>query len=438
MNEATTPFGRRPLSLAVVASQAAAKAFVQAAGEAPAVTHKWRLFRAATEAKARLGVGDRTLSVLYALLSFHPETALTPPPREDAARAALTVFPSNRELSLRAHGMAPATLRRHLAALIEAGLILRRDSANGKRFARRGADGDVAEAFGFDLTPLVMRAAEIERLAGEARAEARARALAREKITLLRRDVAKMIETGLTEGVPGDWAGLSQQLAQLVAEPLRLLTAEQTASRGAALATLAEAARKLLESFVSRQNMSANESHNERHIQNQITNAFDSEPRLRCVGAAALETKSATHAPDPEPESGAKLEPDFDSMPAEAETTGRGRAFPLGMVLSACPDISDFAPGGISRWRDLQDAAEVARAALGVSPDAWAQAREVLGADDAAAAVAAILQRGPDISSPGGYLRALTAKARAGEFSLGPLLMALLRGKAGRERRRAG
>jgi hypothetical protein len=52
-----------------------------------------------------------------------------------------------------------------------------------------------------------------------------------------------------------------------------------------------------------------------------------------------------------------------------------------------------------------------------------------------------ILQRGEEIKSAGGYLRVLTAKARAGEFSLGPVLMALLRGKAAkaaRERKATG
>ena len=75
------------------------------------------------------------------------------------------------------------------------------------------------------------------------------------------------------------------------------------------------------------------------------------------------------------------------------------------------------------------------RRAIGVSPDAWAQALEVMGEHDTSIVIAAILQRGEEIKSAGGYLRVLTAKARAGEFSLGPVLMALLRGK-GRERLR--
>ncbi len=71
------------------------------------------------------------------------------------------------------------------------------------------------------------------------------------------------------------------------------------------------------------------------------------------------------------------------------------------MVLEACPDILDFAPEGISSWRDLAAASGTVRRALGVSPDAWAQAIEVLGEHDTSVAVAAILQRGEEIKSPG-------------------------------------
>src|SRR6266568_5962681 len=212
----TTPFGRRPLSLAMVASQVSAKTCPP-----ETVTHKWRLFRAITEAKAHLGsdgpLPDRALAVLHALLSFHQETVLT-------QGSAIVVFPSNKELSIRANGIAAATLRRHLAALVDAGLIIRRDSPNGKRYARKGQGGEIENAFGFDLTPLVARAAEIENLAEEVRVEARAMALLRERITLCRRDIAKMTETGLEEGVSGDWRGIHLQYLALSAQQSRKAT----------------------------------------------------------------------------------------------------------------------------------------------------------------------------------------------------------------------
>jgi replication initiation protein RepC len=41
--------------------------------------------------------------------------------------------------------------------------------------------------------------------------------------------------------------------------------------------------------------------------------------------------------------------------------------------------------------------------------------------------IACILQRAQHINSAGGYLRVLTEKARTGEFSVGPMLMAALK-----------
>jgi replication initiation protein RepC len=439
----TTPFGRRPLSLAMVASQAATENFAAKPGASETVVHKWRLFRALTEAKEPLGVTDRALSVLHALLSFHQETALTLPASEsksgegDAFGPGIVVFPSNKELSIRAHGMAPATLRRHLACLVDAGLIIRRDSPNGKRFARRGQGGAIEDAFGFDLTPLVARAEEIENLAEEVRAENRAVALLREKITLTRRDIAKMIATGLEEGVSGDWEGFLLRYATLSGRYARNLLRFDLEVLASELAALATEIRKLLENHVKHQNMSGNESQSERHIQNQTTNIFELEP---CLQEGRGEPSDLD---DQKPGAPSVPEPEILGRggPRPEQKPGAVRTYPLGMVLEACPDILDFAAGGISSWRDLATTAAVVRTAIGVSPDAWAQALEVLGEQDASIVIAAILQRGDEIKSAGGYLRVLTAKAREGEFSLGPVLMALLRGKAAkaaRERKRAG
>ncbi|MGO7273573.1 replication initiation protein RepC, partial [Rhizobium ruizarguesonis] len=46
---------------------------------------------------------------------------------------------------------------------------------------------------------------------------------------------------------------------------------------------------------------------------------------------------------------------------------------------------------------------------------------------NAATVIACILERGGPINSAGGYLRDLTRRADRGEFSLGPMLMALMR-----------
>jgi len=396
----TTPFGRRTLTLAHVASQINAKA-----RPPEKAVHKWNVFRAICAARARLGVSERSLSVLNALLTFHPETALS---GDD-----LIVFPSNQQLALRAHGMAPATLRRHLAALVDGGLIIRRDSPNGKRYARKGRGGDIELAFGFDLGPLVARADEFESLAEEVRAEERALKLVRERITILRRDIAKMIATGMEENVPvhcakagpADWLGVYTLYRGILARIPRTATRPQLEPVAEELCMLADEVLSLLENHVKTRNTDANESHNERHKQNSKPDPLtDLEPASQ---------KGRGPAAEPNPEMARTPE----------------QAFPLGMVLDACPDIVDYAKGGIANWRDFVATAGLVRSMLGISPSAWEEAREAMGEIPAAIVVAAILQRGAAINSAGGYLRNLTERARAGKFSLGPMLMALIGGR---------
>ena len=404
----TTPFGRRPLTLAHVATRMAASARLP-----EKAVHKWKIFRAICTARPQLGVSERALSVLNALLTFHPETTLT---GEDE----LVVFPSNEQLSLRAHGMPASTLRRHLAVLVDAGLIARRDSPNGKRYARKNRAGAIELAFGFDLSPLVVRSDEIENLAKEVEAEARALKLARERITLCRRDIAKMIATGIEEGVvmggagqgPASWQEIHATFRALVEEIPRTATREQLEPMADFLSAFADDVLKLLETHIKIENPSGNESQTERHIQNSNPEPLiEIEPSLREGRAERAEPNSR--------------------IPAATE-----RTYPLGMVLSACPDIVDYAKGGIANWRDFLATAAVVRPMLGISPSAWEEARTVMGEAEAAVVVACLLQRSSTIQSAGGYLRELTRKAGEGEFSLGPILMAQINAK-NREKRSA-
>jgi replication initiation protein RepC len=404
----TTPFGRRSLTLAHVAAQMAASA-----RQPDKVVHKWRIFRAICTARPALCVSERSLAVLNALLSFHPETTL-------AAEDDLIVFPSNEQLCLRTHGMPPSTLRRQLAALVDAGLIVRRDSPNGKRYARKGRGGEITLAFGFDLSPLAARAEEFERMAEEIEAEARAVRLAKERITLCRRDIAKMIATGLEEDVPtrragqgpASWQEVHAAFRGLVEGISRNASLDELEVAAEALSSLANDVLNLLENQVKVTVISANESHNERHKQNSKPNSpIEPEPSLQEGRAARAEPNT--------------------QKPAAAE-----RTYPLGMVLSACPDIVDYAKGGIANWRDFLATAAVVRPMLGISPSAWEEARTVMGEAEAAIVVACLLQRSSAIQSAGGYLRELTRKAGEGEFSLGPVLMAQINAK-NRERRSA-
>lgn len=166
--------------------------------------------------------------------------------------------------------------------------------------------------------------------------------------------------------------------------------------------------REVLESFVDSRNTDSNESHFGCHIQN-------SNP----------ESNS-------ESENGSGERPEADGRAEYPENLGSQpkRELPLGVVLSACPNMRELAQNGaLVHWRDFVAAAELARPMLGISPSAWREACGVLGERQAAITLAAIYQRADQINSAGGYLRSLTDRARDGKFSTWPMVMALLRAR---------
>lgn len=393
---ATTPFGRRSMSLGLLAAQITARN-----GASDASVQKWQVFRDIKEARAAIGATDRGLAILDALLSFHPDAELS-------AGGQLIVWPSNEQLIARANGMSPATLRRHLANLVECGLIIRRDSPNGKRYARKGEGGAVEQAYGFDLSPIVARAQEFRDLAEQTRAERKALRLARERLTILRRDIVKMIEAGIDEGVPGNWGRVQLAYQAIVGKLPRTAPLELLEQVSGELEDLRLEIRETLESFIKLQILNANESQNEHHIQNSNPDSHtESEQGSRNNHEAGT---------------GAAPTDNVHSLPK--------REVPLGIVLDACPNIRWLARSGkITSWRDLLATAEAARPMLGISPSAWEDACNVMGERDAAVTLAAIYQRQEQIASAGGYLRSLTERARRAEFSVWPMVMALLRAR---------
>ncbi|MGX9357445.1 plasmid replication protein RepC [Roseobacteraceae bacterium S113] len=379
----TTPFGQRPMTAGLMAHTSLAEA-------RPDVGHvdKWEIFRQLTTARVAFGVTDRDLTVLNALLSFHPSKVL-------GDNAPLIVFPSNKSLSERAHGMAESTLRRHLASLVRAGLLLRHDSPNGKRYAARGADGELTRAFGFDLRALLVRAREIAEAAQAAEEAAERLRRLREELTLYRRDALKLAEYAVSEGLPGDWEGIFLDLMELHRTSRRKLEAAELETLVKRALNLLERVQKMLHET---EEMSGTDVQNERHLHNSNKDSSDLEP---CFEKA----KGATPAPTPP-----KL--------------------PLALVLKACPDVMPYASHEINHWHEFVATMHLIRGMLGISPHAWEQAQIVMGSETAAIVLAGILQRVDDIRAPGGYLRALTEKAETGAFSPGPMIMALLNRKS--------
>jgi replication initiation protein RepC len=364
--------------------------------------NKWELLRELSKAQVAFEVSERDLTVLQGLLSFFPDDAL-------GGNAEMVVFPSNKAICERLNGMPCSTMRRHLARLVEAGLLMRRDSPNGKRYVRKS--GEERVAFGFDLSPLYCRSEEIARAAEAVReAEERVRRL-REVVSLMRRDIAALADFG-EEIQPG--FGFWDQLrdtAALTARALRRnLSFDDLAACRGDLEALLDQARNLIDGPETEE-MNTNDDRFERHHHNSNTESIDLEPALEKGGAAAGAPDEDTEAPEADVERA-----DTRSLPK----------VPLHLVIAACPSLKTFYQGDIRHWHQLFDAACHVRPAMGISASAWEEAQRFMGPEQASIVLAAILERFSDIRSPGGYLRALTSKAAAGEFSCGPMVMALM------------
>jgi replication initiation protein RepC len=429
---ATTPFGGGRFSAPEFLRRRRVETRRQAVGQGgndTGTADKWQLIRALSEARARFGLSDRAICVLEALLSFHQS-------RELDGKEPIIVFPSNAELSLRSRSMADATLRRHIAALVEAGLILRRDSPNGKRYCRRGTHGEIESAFGFDLSPLALAANAIHAAAEEVRAHNLACQKLRAEITVHLRDTGKVIAAAMEEGRGGPWEAHAMALAPLCARLPRQADLSVLGQRLDAIKALRKTVEADYLCALSEQELSGNDDEFERHYQNSKTDQpFDkgSDKELKREGRGQTDSRPQAVTGRGE---GLATEPARTGGAGRAQVEGvraetgrppetKSEPVPLSYLKSVCPSLQSYARDGISDWRDVKATADLVRSMLGISPDAWRVACQAMGETGAAITIAAILERAEAIRSPGGYLRALSERALAGKFSVRPMLAAL-------------
>ncbi len=416
----TSPFGARGLSVEMIDGQRIAASCDQSLS-----ADKWQILRDLTDCRRAYDLSDRAIGVLSALLSFHSEDTL------DAADN-LVVFPSNKKLCARAHGISEPTLRRHLASLVNAGLLVRNDSPNGKRYARRGQEGMIVRAFGFDLRPLLAQANSIHREAETARNEKQLRSALREDITLLRRAITKTISFGMQLNPSAEWEDFQSSLSSLDQRTDRGLSISDLKALHTRLSTLSQAVHNALEDLELSRKVNGSDAQNERHIQDSNKDyLFESE-----TGLDETTSKSAGYR-DPKPhqaeismvkQSPQDIDVSIERLGDTKTLTSRHsrrieNSLDLPTILSACSKISYCHRFAIRNWSDFVEAAETVRSILDVNHSAWSEAKTALGPVAASITLAGILEKCDSIRSPGGYLRSLTAKPG---FSPIPMIQSLL------------
>ena len=301
-----------------------------------------------------------------------------------------------------------------IRAAVKAGLVHMKDSGNGKRYGYRGDRGEIIEAFGFDLSPLAVRYDEFADIAAARGIEQARRRALRRKVGELRREIRTLSADALERGWGGfPWpAAVDQASGRLPRSPT---LGELEALEGEMTELLAAVDKAWLGA--------REQGHKEEDIG----------PRGSNFGAQ----KEPTTQPPSEKDTYPAWQKEVVAARSEAPSAGGWAAepsmteetLPLSLVLEAIPELHAYLDDpGSAAWEQVVAAAYEVALRLGINLSAWREARETMGANRAAVAVATVLARfmaGEISKSAGGYLRAMCERERAGGLHLLPSLYGL-------------
>lgn len=340
------------------------------------VQQLWRLLDALALCRGRYDLTTNSLSVLRALISFLPKDAV-------CEHGPIVVWPSNQTLAERADGMDERTLRRHLAKLCQAGLIERKSSSNGKRFALRVRKTVVA-VFGFNIQPLLDSAAEIRHAAEEARA-------LEDQILATRKLILNLL-FDLREASCDALSGVEE------AEIRRQLR------RNASLADLLTTKRNLeqiqMDDSCDATELSVSYSQNDRHQQN--------------TKKEYLNSVSQNETSD--------ISPAVHSPCSSAQPLDRSNDLTLQDCLEAATESIAFAQEPVRTWDDIIRLADTLAPMIGIERELADHTRRAMGVLPAAISILCLIQRGDQIQKPAAYLRKLAMLAEIGLYSLKSLV----------------
>ncbi|MGU3401584.1 plasmid replication protein RepC [Brucellaceae bacterium D45D] len=367
--------------------------------------NRWVIYKQLCIAKSAFDLNDRCLAVLSSLLSFLPEDEMN-------EKSGLVVFPSNRQLSLRAHGMPESTLRRHLASLIKDGIIERKDSPTRKRYAHKNREGEVELAFGFSFAPLLNRSSEIATIADKILADQKTLKRLRDDVSVIRRELTSAFAEHMD--ITGELCEGLYELFVRFREIVAAIPRRATLNELEAIKANFEAIRDELDTALKNKDnvreMDGSVAQFGRQYNESLTESLFESQNIKEIDLKPL---------SPEISVPMKLQ--------ENDAVQVSSTISLDQVLRACPDIREYGSDGIRSWRELHDASRIVSGFLGISHSAYQEAIAFMGAENASTVIAWILQKIATIRSPGGYLRSLTQKARAGGFSITQLLLSGMR-----------
>ena len=357
-------------------------------------------------AAPRLGFGDGIVRLIRALVRVTHEQDWT-------GKTHPIAWPSNDMLGEELQ-RSRTVIQGLIRTAVRAGLVHMKDSGNGKRWGYRGERGQIIEAFGFDLSPLAVRWDEFADLAAVRSLEQDRRRHLKRKLGEVRREIRTVCADALHNDLPGfDWTGAVAKASGRLPRTPSLAELEQLLDVFGGLLAAVDAA------WIKARKSSDSEPRGaESRAQKEPTTQPRSERTTYPAHRTEVADRPATNPSDRE----------ADGLEA-AEARINEEVIPLSLVLEAVPEIhahlDDLAS---AEWEDLVDAVTQAAPLMGVNVSALREARQTLGRNRAAIAVATVLARWKDgeiTSSAGGYLRAMCERERIGALHLLPSLYGL-------------
>jgi replication initiation protein RepC len=422
LSSAARPSGLRRITLPMLNTMQAADAFVGASDLLPG-----QVLAAFKAAAPFMGLRVNIAHAIDWLFKF-----TLPLDWEPGARP--IVWPSAAEQQA-ACGLSSAQVKCLNRQLAELGLVIMRDSPNGKRYGRpmQGRTGPIVEACGFDLSPLAFRMAEFRVIAAEGRARKDRMKALRRRASIARNCFRQVLAAAVEAAVGfdfGTWqlqaAPLSRGLADITDEGILAMAV-------AGLERIRDEAREALQQCPSGYaavfhpvETSPKGSDNQPHITttNESLNPSDTvvvrgegnDEQRRWIGPQAG-TPRAQQKPAAVSE---RCRADIAVRPHEATRESAVLNMTPEELTRLAPKLRPYLPRASATWRDIVDAADWLRGDLGISKSLWGEACLTLGRERAAVAVAVVSAK-PDghfRSGPGAYFFGMVRRAKTGALNL--------------------
>ena len=333
---------------------------------------RFSLIEVVRKASTTLGLKAPIIATLDALLSCLPPK-----------RSHNFVFASNATIAFKRNGISDRTIRRHITQLVEAGLLVRSDSPNRKRFSKSDMSTGSVLRFGFDLSPLFKSYAQVCAMAENCAKQASHISFLRTKIRCAIARTRELDESSFDaeNALRALRRKLSAEELYCILNSLVSVEENQGTNVGADMSTEVE--------------LSATDGQNVRHYHNSKKELIDSD--------VAEKTKNGR------PE---------------------GQQVSIRSLVDACDEAASYLQRPAESLSDVIGHARTLAPMMGIDSTAYHAAEDRLGEIGTAVTVWGLLQLQGKIRQIGAYFRAITTGKRSSSFDPWAMIKSLVKQKS--------